>query len=131
MTTRSLRDELSTGRTLLGAWLQTPNPVSAEAAGLAGFDWVGIDTQHGLIGYDTLVHMLQAVAISGTPTVVRVSGNIPGEIGRALDSGAQGVVGRPAPAAEVDRSQAPRTRGEDRGGLPQRRPLVRHPSSHP
>jgi 4-hydroxy-2-oxoheptanedioate aldolase len=92
MTTRSLRDELSTGRTLLGAWLQTPNPVSAEAAGLAGFDWVGIDTQHGLIGYDTLVHMLQAVAIGGTPTVVRVSGNIPGEIGRALDSGAQGVI---------------------------------------
>jgi 4-hydroxy-2-oxoheptanedioate aldolase len=92
MTTRSLRDELSTGRPLLGAWLQTPNPVSAEAAGLAGFDWVGIDTQHGLIGYDTLLHMLQAVAISGTPSVVRVSGNIPGEIGRALDSGAQGVI---------------------------------------
>lgn len=91
MTPRSLRDELSTGRPLLGAWLQTPNPVSADAAGLAGFDWVGIDTQHGLIGYDTLLHMLQAVAISGTPSVVRVSGNIPGEIGRALDSGAPGV----------------------------------------
>ena len=36
--------------------------------------------------------MLQAVAISDTPSVVRVSGNIPGEIGRALDSGAQGVI---------------------------------------
>jgi len=92
MTTRSLRDDLATGRPLLGAWLQTPNPVSAEAAGHAGFDWVGIDTQHGLIGYDILLHMLQAVAISGTPTVVRVSGNIPGEIGRALDSGAQGII---------------------------------------
>ena len=92
MTTRSLREALSTGRPLLGAWLQMPNPVAAEAVGHLGFDWIGIDTQHGLIGYETLLSMLQAVAISGTPAVVRVSGNIPGEIGRALDSGAQGII---------------------------------------
>lgn len=92
MTTRSLRQALSTSGPQLGAWLQMPNPVAAEAVGRAGFDWVGIDTQHGLIGYETMLHMLQAVAVSGTPTVVRVSGNIPGEIGRALDSGAQGII---------------------------------------
>ncbi|WP_432975985.1 HpcH/HpaI aldolase family protein [Dactylosporangium sp. CA-233914] len=69
-----------------------PNPVAAEAAGRAGFDWIGIDTQHGLIGYDMLLHMLQAIAVSGTPGVVRVSGNSLPEIGRALDSGAQGVI---------------------------------------
>lgn len=92
MTQRSLREALSTGRPLLGAWLQMPNPIAAEAVGHLGFDWVGIDTQHGLIGYETLLSMLQAVAVSGTPSVVRVSGNIPGEIGRALDSGAQGII---------------------------------------
>lgn len=92
MTTRSLREALSTGRPLLGAWLQMPNPVAAEAVGHLGFDWIGIDTQHGLIGYETMLSMLQAIAITGTPAVVRVSGNIPGEIGRALDSGAQGII---------------------------------------
>lgn len=92
MTTGSLREALSTGRPLLGAWLQMPNPIAAEAVGHLGFDWIGIDTQHGLIGYETLLSMLQAIAISGTPAVVRVSGNIPGEIGRALDSGAQGII---------------------------------------
>ncbi|MPZ89849.1 MAG: 2,4-dihydroxyhept-2-ene-1,7-dioic acid aldolase [Nitriliruptorales bacterium] len=92
MTTRSLREALGTGRPLLGAWLQMPNPVAAEAVGHLGFDWVGIDTQHGLIGYETMLAMLQAVAVSGTPAVVRVSGNISGEIGRALDTGAQGII---------------------------------------
>jgi 4-hydroxy-2-oxoheptanedioate aldolase len=92
MVNTSLRNALTSGDPLLGAWLQMPNVIAAEAAGISGVDWVGIDTQHGLIGYDTLLHMLQAVAVSGTPTVVRVSGNIPGEIGRALDSGAQGVI---------------------------------------
>jgi len=89
---RSLRKALEAGGPLLGAWLQMPNPIAAEAIGHAGFDWVGIDTQHGLIGYEALLGMLQAVAISGTPAVVRVSGNVPGEIGRALDSGAQGII---------------------------------------
>lgn len=92
MTTRSLRAALSSGAPLLGAWLQMPNPVAAEAVGHLGFDWVGIDTQHGLIGYETMLWMLQAIAVTGTPAVVRVSGNIPGEIGRALDSGAQGII---------------------------------------
>jgi 4-hydroxy-2-oxoheptanedioate aldolase len=92
VTQRSLRDALSEKRPLLGAWLQMPNPIAAEAVGHLGFDWVGIDTQHGLIGYETMLAMLQGVAVSGTPAVVRVSGNIPGEIGRALDSGAQGII---------------------------------------
>lgn len=92
MTTPSLREALATGRPLPGAWLQMPNPIAAEAVGHLGFDWVGIDTQHGLIGYETLLSMLQAIAVSGTPAVVRVSGNIPGEIGRALDAGAQGII---------------------------------------
>jgi 4-hydroxy-2-oxoheptanedioate aldolase len=60
--------------------------------GLAGFDWVCIDTQHGMIGYDQMLPMLQALSITQTPTFVRVSWNQPGEIMKALDAGAQGVI---------------------------------------
>ena len=115
MTTRSLREALSTGKPLLGAWLQMPNPVAAEAVGYLGFDWVGIDTQHGLIGYETLLSMLQAVAISGTPAVVRVSGNVPGEIGRALDSGAQGIIVPLVETAEAAAQAADACRYPPRG----------------
>lgn len=92
MTSRSLRATLAADGPALGAWLQMPNPIAAEAVGRAGFDWVGIDTQHGMIGYESMLAMLQAIAISGTPAIVRVSANSPAEIGRALDSGAQGAI---------------------------------------
>jgi 4-hydroxy-2-oxoheptanedioate aldolase len=92
VTGRTLRATLEADGPALGAWLQMPNPIAAEAVGRLGFDWVGIDTQHGMIGYESMLGMLQAIAISGTPAIVRVSSNSPAEIGRALDSGAQGVI---------------------------------------
>ncbi len=48
--------------------------------------------QHGLTGQETMVTMLQSLAITRTPAFVRVSWNRPGEIMRALDAGAQGVI---------------------------------------
>jgi 4-hydroxy-2-oxoheptanedioate aldolase len=92
MTGRTLRATLEAGDPALGAWLQMPDPIAAEAVGRLGFDWIGIDTQHGMIGYQDMRSMLQAIAISGTPTIVRVESNDPAQIGRALDSGAQGII---------------------------------------
>jgi 4-hydroxy-2-oxoheptanedioate aldolase len=58
----------------------------------AGFDWVCIDLQHGLIGYDEMLPMLQAVALAGVPSMVRVPWNEPVSIMKALDAGAGGVI---------------------------------------
>jgi len=60
--------------------------------GRAGFDWVCIDMQHGLIGYDQMLPMLQALSATGVPGFVRVPWNQPADIMKALDSGAQGVI---------------------------------------
>jgi len=53
---------------------------------------VTIDTQHGLIGYDVMLPMLQAVSAAGVPSLVRVPWNEPGTIMKALDAGAGGVI---------------------------------------
>ncbi len=58
----------------------------------AGFDWVCVDLQHGLIGYDEMLPMLQAVALTGVPSMVRVPWNEPVAIMKALDAGAGGVI---------------------------------------
>lgn len=87
-----LHDALRVGQPLLGAWLQTDSRLGAEIAGRSGYDWVGIDTQHGIISYDGMIQMLQAIGVSGTPVIVRVSANDSGEIARALDAGADGVI---------------------------------------
>lgn len=86
------RELLESGRTTHGGWCCLPGPITAEVMGRAGFDWVCVDTQHGLIGYDVLPSMLQALALTGTPALVRVPWNQPAEIMRALDAGASGVI---------------------------------------
>ena len=88
----TLRELWESDRPTFGGWCVLPSSFSAELMGRCGFDWVCIDTQHGLVGYDQMVPMLQGLAITGTPAFVRVRWNEPGEIMKALDAGAQGVV---------------------------------------
>lgn len=87
-----LKSALRTGRSLFGAWLQIASPYGAEVAGMAGFDWIGIDTQHGLFGYETMLEMVRAASVAGTPVIVRVAANDGAQIGRVLDAGADGVI---------------------------------------
>jgi 4-hydroxy-2-oxoheptanedioate aldolase len=89
MTLRELWDK---GKPTLGGWCVIPSPFTAELMGRAGYDWICIDTQHGLIGYDEMLPMLQAVSATGAPAFVRVRWNEPAEIMKALDAGAQGVI---------------------------------------
>ncbi|SRR6266568_6690172 len=77
---------------MFGGWCTIPSSITAEIIGRVGFDWVGIDTQHGLIGYREMLQMLQALAVTNTPALVRVAWNDPGEIMKSLDAGAAGVI---------------------------------------
>jgi 4-hydroxy-2-oxoheptanedioate aldolase len=90
--TRTLRELWDGTDATIGGWCSIPSPFSAELMGRCGYDWVCIDTQHGVIGYDQMVPMLQALAITGTPAFVRVPWNQPDHIMKALDAGAQGVI---------------------------------------
>ena len=87
-----LRELWNGGQVTYGGWLTMPNSVSAEIMGRAGWDWCCIDAQHGLIGYDAMVPMLQALTAGGCPAIVRVPWNDPAEIMKALDAGAEGVI---------------------------------------
>jgi 4-hydroxy-2-oxoheptanedioate aldolase len=80
------------GQTALGGWLTIPSSFSAELFAHAGFDWLTIDMQHGLIDYEQAVSMLQAVSATDTVPLVRVPWNEPGIIMKSLDAGAYGVI---------------------------------------
>lgn len=69
-----------------------PDPLTAEALGRAGFDWVLIDMQHGCMDYETALAMIRAIDLTPAIPVVRVPWNDPSVIGRLLDAGALGVV---------------------------------------
>ena len=89
---RSLRERWQSGEPTFGAWCTIPSSWTAEMAARSGHDWVCVDTQHGLIGYDVMLTMLQAIAAGGAPSFVRVPWNEPGAIMKALDAGAGGVI---------------------------------------
>jgi 4-hydroxy-2-oxoheptanedioate aldolase len=87
-----LREQWSSGRPTIGGWCAIPSALSAEVIAAAGYDWVCIDTQHGLIGYQDMAAMLQALDARGAPTFVRVPWNEPSAIQKTLDAGADGII---------------------------------------
>src|SRR5437773_447472 len=80
------------GQVALGGWLTVPSSFSAELMAHAGFDWLCVDMQHGVIDYQVAVTMLQAIGTTETIPIVRVPWNEPGIIGKVLDAGAMGVI---------------------------------------
>ena len=86
------RELWAQGRPTINGWCSMPGSFSAELMASMGWDSVAIDTQHGVIGYSEMLAMLQAVSTTAAVPLVRVSWNQPGEIMRALDAGAYGVI---------------------------------------
>jgi 4-hydroxy-2-oxoheptanedioate aldolase len=92
MRANRLKEIWASGKPALGGWCSMPGSFSAELMASQGWDVVTIDTQHGVIGYSEMLQMLQAISTTDATPLVRVSWNQPGEIMRALDSGAYGVI---------------------------------------
>jgi 4-hydroxy-2-oxoheptanedioate aldolase len=88
----TLRERWAEDGPTFGAWLVVPGLVGAEAVARLGFDFVCADLQHGAVGEEAVLPVIQAVALGGSRPIVRVRWNEPGAIGRALDAGAEGVV---------------------------------------
>ena len=89
---KSPRQKVLDREVLSGTWLVLGSSLSTEIAGQAGFDWVLLDQEHGMGGFDHLLHDLQA--LGGTPAtpIVRVAWNDPVLVKRVLDVGAAGVM---------------------------------------
>jgi len=87
-----LRQVWAEGRPALNGWCSIGSTMGAEILARQGWDSVTIDTQHGVIGYADMLAMLQAISTTPATPLVRVAWNQPGEIMRALDAGAYGVI---------------------------------------
>lgn len=88
----TLKKTLKSGQVQRGIWLTSGTGILAELAGTAGFDWCLIDGEHGPNTVSEILPQLQALAISGTPAVVRVANAEAWMIKQVLDLGCQTVV---------------------------------------
>ncbi len=87
-----LRGAMAEGRTIVNGWLAIPSAYSAEVMGHQGYDSVTVDPQHGMIGFDAAVPILQALSSTPAVPLVRVSRNDYALVMQLLDAGAYGVI---------------------------------------
>ena len=87
-----LRTLWKSGRAAVNGWLAIPNGFSAETMAHQGWDSLTIDLQHGVVDYQSMIPMLQAISTTDTVPVVRVPWLDPGALMKALDAGAYGVI---------------------------------------
>jgi 2-keto-3-deoxy-L-rhamnonate aldolase RhmA len=103
----TLRERVLGGETTFGSWLSTGSPVAAEIAGQAGFDWLVIDTEHGMSTETTVLGQLYAVGTTPATALVRIERSDRLRVSRALDLGAGGlIVPRVDSAADVQQALA-------------------------
>lgn len=75
-----------------GVWATLGDARTTLALERAGFDWVGVDAQHGHFDDAALRGLFALRQEAAAPVLVRVAANDPTAIGRALDAGADGVI---------------------------------------
>lgn len=92
MTLVPLRERLKSGTPLTATFSIIPAIEVVELIGLAGFDAIIIDLEHGAHGSEALGPLILAAQAKGIYPLVRVRSSEPTEIAAALDAGAAGVI---------------------------------------
>ncbi len=89
---RKLRQKLSANQPVYGLWVTLESATITEMAVALGLDWVVIDAEHGHLDWHDILEHLRATVRSDTTALVRVTELNLGQIKRALDIGADGVI---------------------------------------
>jgi 2-keto-3-deoxy-L-rhamnonate aldolase RhmA len=93
MTARSrLQNALETGAPVFGGWIVGPTAIGPEEFATAGYDYVGIDCQHGYVDDADAASLLRRLEHVPIATAVRLPTTDSAPIGRVLDAGADAVV---------------------------------------
>lgn len=92
MRENTLKTAWSRGESTIGLWLSVAEPFTVELLAGVGFDYICLDTQHGLVDYTSAVPSLQAQTASDAIPIARAPWNEPGIIGKLLDAGMMGII---------------------------------------
>lgn len=84
---RMLKDE----NCVYGPFMKTGDPMFVEAVGLAGFDFVILDTEHGPVDIESQQNNVRAAEARDMVPIIRLKDKAENTIGRALDIGAYGI----------------------------------------
>ncbi len=80
------------GKSATNCWLSLGNLLATEILAHQGWHSLTVDLQHGSADYAQMCAMLTAISTTSVTPLVRVPWNNPGDVMRALDAGAYGIV---------------------------------------
>lgn len=92
------------GAAAVGTWIKIASPVSFEIVAQAGFDFVVLDLEHGVLRVDWVHEACAIGQARGLKVLVRLSGASANEMARVLDMDADGVLVPQLRSAEETRS---------------------------
>src|SRR5271168_5293050 len=106
------REKLDQGQLSLGVGVRMTRSVEiAKAMAVAGFDWLFLDMEHGVMSLEACAQISTAALDGGIAPIARVPNGEYAIATRALDNGALGIVmphvDTAAEAREVHRAQGP------------------------
>jgi 2-keto-3-deoxy-L-rhamnonate aldolase RhmA len=87
-----MKARLAAGETLFGSFLTLGSPLAAEAMGLAGWDWLLVDLEHGGGHEAQLLGQLLGARAAGVHALARVESDARSRAARVLDLGVEGVM---------------------------------------
>ena len=88
----SLRQKWKAGQTTVNGWLSIANTFSTEVMAAQDYDSLTVDLQHGVIGYEASVQMIQVMRGTKCAPIVRVPWRSAGDIMKALDLGIEAII---------------------------------------
>lgn len=92
MISKSLKNRIKNGETVIGSWITLAHPSIAEIMARAGFDWLAIDMEHSVITIREAEELIRVIDLAGVVPLVRLTSNNPDQIKRVMDAGAHGVI---------------------------------------
>ena len=88
----NIRQKLAAGKQVIGGTLSSPDPNVYCAMANAGYDFLWIEMQHSTLTYADVAHMIRSCPGAAAVPFVRVPDATEGDIQKATDIGALGII---------------------------------------
>ena len=92
MNKSSLKTKLMSNVLTIGSWISFGYTQTCEIMAKGGFDWLVIDMEHTSINHNQCLDLIQIIESNDLTPIVRVGGNDPLLIKRAMDAGSHGII---------------------------------------
>lgn len=87
-----LKEKIKKGQKIIGMYVQLTDISISRIAGLSGYDYVWVDTEHSYMSTETLLAHIYTLKSTGTPVIVRLPQDDLTATKRVLEMGVDGVI---------------------------------------